>query len=481
MLEVKFDHGTIVLDPKDHMLTPPDPASGILWDPRSKTFRAMGQHYGEVIRYVSSNNIPFNNFVPSIRPDHWTIGQWSEIELRPYQEAALAAWHLGGQKGVIVLPTGSGKTIMAVGLMARLGLSTLCLVPTRVLLHQWAETIGKFYQAPIGLLGDEQHTIQPLTVATFESAYRHMSRIGALFDVLIVDEAHHFGQGLRDEALEMCIAKSRLGLTATVPSSSEAFLRLQQIIGPIAYELAIGDLIGTYLADFNLFTLKVTLNDLERKTYMNEINSFTKYRTWFKKACPEADWQDFVLIANRSEEGRRALAALRHAKAIISFSEAKSTILQSLILRHAFSRSIIFTADTVSAYEISKKFLLPVITAEIKKKERESIISGFKSGIFPAIVTCRVLNEGFDVPDADIGIVLGGNLGGQEHVQRIGRILRPKDGKKAVIYELVARNTIEERKARERWQVLKKHMEGKKSERNRHAAKVSPRDEYGEY
>jgi|SRR5882672_2108796 len=109
-------------------------------------------------------------------------GDWSAVALRPYQEAALCAWELSGRRGLVVLPTGSGKTRVALAAMARTGLSALCLVPTRVLLEQWLREIRAVYADKVGCFGDGHRDLSPVTVATFESAYRHMDRLGNRFD-----------------------------------------------------------------------------------------------------------------------------------------------------------------------------------------------------------------------------------------------------------------------------------------------------------
>jgi Type III restriction enzyme, res subunit len=117
-----------------------------------------------------------------------------------------------------VLPTGSGKTRVAVAALARLERPTVCLVPTRVLLWQWVKELAEWHRGPIGCFGDGQHRIEPITVCTFESAMRHGARFGAFFRAVIVDEVHHFCAGVQDEALEMLAAGFRLGLTGTLPS-----------------------------------------------------------------------------------------------------------------------------------------------------------------------------------------------------------------------------------------------------------------------
>jgi superfamily II DNA or RNA helicase len=191
---------------------------------------------------------------------------WSAIDLRPYQEAALAAWELGYRRGVVALPTGSGKTRLALAAVQRTGLSALCLVPTRVLLDQWLREIDRLRRGPVGCYGDGVRQLHPLTVATLESAYRHMTHIGDRFDLLIVDEVHHFGGGLRDEALEMAVAGARLGLTAT-PARGTTAARLAELVGPTLFELAVADLAGGFLASFDAVTLHLDLSSEERSAY----------------------------------------------------------------------------------------------------------------------------------------------------------------------------------------------------------------------
>jgi superfamily II DNA or RNA helicase len=111
---------------------------------------------------------------------------------------------------------------------------------------------------------------------------------------------------------------------------------------------------------------------------------------------------------------------------------------------HRADRSIVFTEDNATAYLVSRRFLVPAITHQTKVKERSAILSALAAGTIGAVVTSKVLNEGVDVPDANVAVVLSGSGSVREHVQRLGRILRKKDGKRAVLYELVTANTTEE-------------------------------------
>jgi superfamily II DNA or RNA helicase len=149
-------------------------------------------------------------------------------------------------------------------------------------------------------------------------------------------------------------------------------------------------------------------------------------------------------------EGRRALDAFRRARKLVTFTEAKRQMLGVLLHRHRDARLLIFTADNESAYTVTRDHLVMPFTCDIGRKEREEVLVRFREGALRALVSARVLNEGIDVPDADVAIIVGGALGQREHVQRVGRLLRPREGKRALVYELVSRKTTEVRLARRR-------------------------------
>jgi superfamily II DNA or RNA helicase len=111
--------------------------------------------------------------------------------------------------------------------------------------------------------------------------------------------------------------------------------------------------------------------------------------------------------------------------------------------KHAGDRVLVFTADNDTAYELGRRFLLPVLTHQTRVQERKAFLDAFREGVYPVLVTSRVLNEGIDVPEANVGIVVSGTGSTREHVQRLGRILRPGRGKQAVLYELVSGGTSE--------------------------------------
>jgi len=375
----------------------------------------------------------------SVQPER-LADDWSVPTLRWYQEIALARWQAAGHRGVIALPTGSGKTLVAIAAIARLGMAALCLVPTRVLLDQWARALAACWPHPIGRLGDGDHHVAPITVATYASAVSWAPRLGDRFGTVVVDEAHHVGTWCPSEVLEMLAAPARLGLTATPPSPGGA---LGQRIGPVVYSLEVGELTGDALAEYDVVGVPITLGDDERERYRSLRGRFSAVYSALAHANPDLGWNEFVRIASRSAEGRRALEAWRGSRALMAYPDGKRAALRELLGRHAGSRTLVFTGDNATAYAIARELLVVPITHEIGRVERAQVLDRFRSGEISVLVSSQVLDEGFDVPDADIAIIVGGTSSPRRHVQRVGRVLRPRAGKRAIVYELAVQETKE--------------------------------------
>jgi superfamily II DNA or RNA helicase len=447
-MRLLFDYGTLVLTGAPASML--DFAPGLVWDARVELLRAPAHRYFELVEALRRRGVPFSDEVASAAR---SVGAWKSIELRPYQQGALLSWEAAGGRGILVMPTGSGKTRVALAAMAGGGYRTLCLVPTRALLRQWLAELSAVYSGNIGCLGDGQHVIEPITVATFEGAYRYMAEVGNRFELLVVDEAHHFGVGVRDEALEMSIAERRLGLTATPPTDA-ALERLGELIGPISYQLSVADLAGTWLADFDLVLVRLGLDADERRRYAADRACFAALNRSFRELHPDGTWQDFVMAASQSAAGRQALAAWRRNRRLLAFTRGKARAVSALLQRHHASKVLVFTADNAAAYAIARQHLVMPMTCDISRTERERALAAFRRGELRTLVSSRVLNEGIDVPDAEVAIIVGGTLGEREHVQRVGRLLRPGVGKRAVVYDLVTTATSEVRRAFDRRRAL---------------------------
>jgi superfamily II DNA or RNA helicase len=438
-----FDRGTLLLEGAPSDLDPtalPDQLE-LRWDPRVLRHRAPAHRAYAIASDLRRRGV---SLTEAPRP---LLGPPSEFQaaddLRPYQHAALAAWRLAGRRGLVSLPTGSGKTRLAIAAIASTRAPCLVLVPTRALLAQWLGALASVYPGPLGRFGDGDRVLAPLTIATFAAAYRHMARIGDRFGLLVVDEAHHFGHGAQDEALEMSIAPLRLGLTATPPEPGPVATRLQALLGPTVFERSIAELAGPYLAPLERITWHLALDGEERREYDALRGVYRRAWNDYLATHANARWEDFLRHASQTDDGRRGVAAWRRARRLLSFPRRKREALASLLARHRRDRTLVFVADNETAYAVAREHLVMPLTCDIGRRERDLALGRFRSGELRSLVSAQVLNEGLDVPDAEVGIVVAGRMGAREHVQRVGRLLRPRAGKRALVYELVVGHSSE--------------------------------------
>ena len=434
-MRMRFDRGTVVFD---QVGDGEDPAIlvGAKRDNELGAWRVPADRLAEARVRLSDANVRASDEIWTERLDN----MWTLPPLRWYQQHAIDAWRRAGDRGVIALPTGAGKTLVALGAIAAVGVATLVIVPTRVLLDQWARALAFAWPGPVGRLGDGDHDLASITVATYASALVWAPRIGDRFGMVVVDEAHHVGAWCPGEILEMLVAPARLGLTATPPGPHGA---LHRHLGGVVYALGVGDLVGDALADFEVISVPVELVGDERSAYRTARGTFAAAFARFQRDQPDASWREFVRASRRTMDGRAALAAWRASRAVLAYPAAKRAALRELLARHTGERVLVFTADNATAYAIARELLVMPITCDIGRAERAAMLNRFRAGNANVLVSAQVLDEGLDVPEADIAIIVGGTSSARRHVQRIGRVLRPRPGKRAKVYELATRATTE--------------------------------------
>lgn len=367
------------------------------------------------------------------------------VEPRPYQQTAINEWRKAQRCGVVILPTGAGKSLVAQMAIAQTQRSTLVIVPTIDLMNQWYDLLLSCFQAEVGLIGGGYFEVGALTITTYASAFRFMERLGSRFGLLIFDECHHLPSSVYRYAAEMSIAPFRLGLTATPERADGAEQSLTHLIGPIVYRREAHELAGDYLSDYSLARINVQLSTEERLRYEEERAIFRRFLQTQKIDLRDTyGWQLFIAASARSEAGRRAMLAYRESKRIALGTDTKLRVLRELLQRHRRERTLIFTAENEMVYRISEQFLIPAITYQTGIKERREWLEAFNKGEVLALATSKVLNEGVNIPAASVAIVLSGSGSIREHIQRLGRILRKQPGKEAVLYEVVTSETTEE-------------------------------------
>jgi superfamily II DNA or RNA helicase len=443
--ELSFQGGTVRIEG----LLPGPPPSHLpptcLWDERERVHRVPAIDYARLVLALRAHEVEFTDrargyaelpLTPSITHEPF-----------PYQSESLSAWRSHQWRGVIVLPTGAGKTYVATLAIASRKRSTLVVVPTLDLLNQWYDVLSAAFKRPIGIVGGSYYEILDLTVTTYDSAYLHMERFGHRFGLLIFDECHHLPSPSYALAARMCLAPFRLGLTAT-PERSDG-RTYEDTIGPIVYRKDITELSGEYLAPYETVTLEVHLSAEEREIYERERATYLGFLRAHGIRLP-AEWGRFLMLSSQSDAGRRAFTAYRRQRALALAAPGKIELLSRLLHTHRRDRTIVFTEDNATVHAISRRFLLPSVTHQTKVKERSQILAAFNEGALTAVVTSKVLNEGVNVPEANVAVVLSGNGSVREHVQRLGRILRKGDNKQAILYEIVATGTAEEQVSEKR-------------------------------
>jgi superfamily II DNA or RNA helicase len=439
-VRLKFDRGTLVLEDAEGL----KPPAFFTWDRRHERWRAFAMMYAKTLRWLEQENYRVKD--EACKYKVLDLKSESDFELRPYQQEALHIWERAGHTGSVVLPTGTGKSIVALKAIEAVSVSTLVVAPTIDLMNQWYDLLSGTFDMETGILGGGYHEVRDITVTTYDSAYIYIDQYGDRFGLIVFDEVHHLPAPKSSHIPQMSIAPHRLGLTATYRRLDGLHLKLSSLIGPVVYQRSIADFKGEHLADYEIIRISVPLEPEEKTRYDEHHGVYTSYvrehgvAYFGSKSRP---WEDFIRESSHNQEAREALLARREALKITLGAKRKMKVLESLIKQHYSKRVIIFTENNDLVYRISRDFLVPAITHQTKTVERREILERFRKGIYHLIVTSKVLNEGVDIPEANVAIILSGSASPREHLQRLGRILRKRSGKKAFLYEVITRGTKE--------------------------------------
>jgi len=349
----------------------------------------------------------------------------ANYKLYAFQKEAVDKWCTNGYRGTVVIPTGGGKTFVALEAIRRLSVSTLVCVTTKELAEQWRGRLKEALGIDAGMLGDTKREIRPVTVAIYNSATKYISLIKNRFGLLVCDECHHVpAQTFKTVAIAMK-SPYRLALSATPKRYDMNEALVFFTCGKVVYTANYQELVRLKLAcPLRFYRIYVDLTSDEVMQYSSidsaNIFSFTK----------------LAKIAYKAER--------------------KYTVLGKLLEKLKDRKIIVFTQyvdQAERAHKVAREVMKSAILTG-STKDRERVFDRFRSGKVNCIVSTTVLDEGIDVPDADVAIVLSGSGSERQLMQRIGRVLRHRDGKTALVVEIVTRNTVEEKIAEKRCRAL---------------------------
>lgn len=457
MIHLRFDKGTVIV--KGDVRVP-----NTTWDSRISSFRGLALYYSDIVDYLERSGAEYSDRVMDLVPMPYL--EEPEFELRDYQEESLDAWFGAGKRGTIVLPTGAGKTVVAIEAISRIKKPALIVVPTLDLVDQWKNRLEAELKVEVGVMGGGSQKIEALTVSTYDSAYLKADVLGNRFSLLIFDEVHHLPAPGYTSIAEMFAANYRMGLTATYEREDLMHKELPRLVGGKVYEKVVGDLAGRHLAEYDLKTISTDLTPEEKEEYDRNHKIYVDFlRTSNISIRTRQNFQKFIMRTGRDPLARKALLARNRARNIAMNSSSKLDALKKVLENHRQGRVLIFTEHNALVHRISRDFLIPSITYKTPKEERQRNLDCFRSGEYTTIVTSKVLDEGVDVPDANVGVILSGSGSKREYRQRLGRLLRKKEGKRATLYEIVSKKTSETNTSRRRHMPANEKRRGKAANR----------------
>lgn len=355
--------------------------------------------------------------------------------LRHYQNDAVDAFHVRGSvrggSGLIVLPCGSGKTVVGLGVMERCQTNTLILTTSSAAVHQWCSEIldkTSLDARDVGEYTGERKDLKAVTITTYQMLTYRRSRTGpfkhfSIFDdrdwgLVIYDEVHLLPAPVFSVTASLQ-ARRRLGLTATLVREDGQETRVFSLIGPKRYE-------SPWRA-------------LEKQGFIATAHC-KEVRVPLDAACERA----------------YGFAAKREQFRVASENAAKINVIRELVAKHKNDHVLVLGQYLDQLHTLARELAAPLITGHTPNDERERLYSDFRKGIIPVLIISKVGNFAIDLPDANVAIQVSGTFGSrQEEAQRLGRVLRPKpDGRPALFYALVSADTREREFAEKRERFL---------------------------
>ena len=340
------------------------------------------------------------------------------IELRDYQKEYVEKAH-EKRSAVLANPAGSGKTVTAIGLMAKIDAPTLVLVPQRSLVNQWKREIldkTTLTEDQIGQYHGDQKKMKDVTIATYHMAGEKTSLFQKEWGLIIFDEVHHIPSKLFRKTASLQSTR-RIGLSAS-PVREDS--KEREIFALIGQEIG-GDWARFFSEGY------VVKPDVE-------INLVEWESDFYRHKYEEASGIKKAIIASKNP--------------------AKMPMLEDFLEKHEDEKTIIFCDWIDQGEEISEKFDIPFISGETDFDEREEYFEDFRKGNMNTIIVSRIGDEGLDLPDTEVGIIMSGQGGSRRQAtQRAGRVMRPFGD--AQVYMIATKGSNEEDFVKRQVELLK--------------------------
>jgi DNA excision repair protein ERCC-3 len=404
----------------------------LITTPDECAFRVNTRYRGEIKRVLTQLGFPVKDIAGYINGQPFdirlrdTTQEGRKFVLREYQQYAIDNFYRGGGVdggcGVVVLPCGAGKTIVGMGVMAKVQTYTLILSANITALRQWRDELldkTQLNHTDIAEYSGEQKNIAPITLATYQIlTYRpdkeqHFFPHFELFHsrdwgLIIYDEVHLLPAPVFRITSDLQ-ARRRLGLTATLIREDGKETDVFSLVGPKRYDMPWKELEAQqWLAKATCTEIRVPLCEKESLDY--------------------------------------AVAGDRGRFRIASENARKHEVVSQLLATHQDDQVLIIGQYISQLRKMADELKAPLITGQTPQGEREKLYTAFREGTIRIMIVSKVGNFAVDLPDANVAIQISGTFGSrQEEAQRLGRILRPKGGdNQAHFYTIVTYNSVEQ-------------------------------------
>lgn len=397
------------------------------------TFSLSRLERGKIKVELIKMGFPVDDRIPLNKGEHVDMNLISTFTARDYQETAVNSFLGSGERGTgfgtIVLPCGSGKTIVGLLTMARLKTRTLILCPNVQSVHQWMREIAEKTDIPEDMVGEysgDSKEIKPITVSTYQiltyrkpgcEYYLHFSLLrDGKWGFIIYDEVHMLPAPVFRITAELQ-SIYRLGLTATLIREDGREDEVFSLVGPKRFDTPWSELAERgYIAQAYCHEIRVALDE--------------------------------------DDEIKYALASKREKYRIASVNKRKLNIIEDLVKKHSDDSILIIGQYIEQLEEIKKRFSWPIVTGKTSNKVRDEIYQKFRQREIRVLIVSKVANFAIDLPDCSVAIQVSGTFGSrQEEAQRLGRILRPKE-KSSHFYTIITEYSEEEEFAMNRQKFL---------------------------
>ena len=363
-----------------------------------------------------------------------------EISLRDWQEKGFQRWLDNNHNGIFSVVTGGGKTIFGIYCLSYLFEkdlidSTIIVVPTKTLQDQWASNIVSTTNSTLSEISFNYKKLNKINILTNLSTQKIPFKELKNRYSIVLDECHRYGTSKNLNYLDNNFI-SKIGLTATLERKYDDGVEeiLVPFIGEKIYDYNIKEaLIDGVVENYKMVYLRTYLNDDEENEYTELSKKISKlsrlkHEKWDRVNGVDLDKQLEMLLFKRSR--------------LVNDSYQRKYVASKLILNNLRRKKIIFCESIKQAEEIQEECKLNdldtlIYHSRMKRSDRISVLNSFQSNYYHTLIGCKALDEGFDVPDIDFGIIVSQTKTSRQRIQRLGRTIRKSKGKdKPIIYTL---------------------------------------------